>query len=528
MNSKKIYFKKETREKILIGVNKISNAVKITLGPKGKNVILEKDFDKPVITKDGITVAKSIKLKDRLENLGAQMLKEVASKTNDNTGDGTTTATVIAQSMINEGMKYVSLGVSPLKINKEIKEILSLVLKKLKSIKKKITLNKEVVQVGTISSNNDCFIGKLIAKAINYVGKNGVITVEEGETVKDKLDTVKGMQFDKGFLSPYFINDSEKQRCILDNPLILVYDKKISNITEILNILEKISKKNRSLLIISNGIESDVLATLVINNIRSIIKIVAVKAPGFGEKKNEILKDILTITGGKLISYEKGLTLKNIKIEDLGSCKRVDISKESTTIIGGNGKKRDINCRISIIRNEIENSDSEYEIEKLKERIAKLTGGICVIKVGALTEIEMKEKKYRVEDALNATRAALEDGIVPGGGMALYRISELISCKNDNIGGRIILKAIKSPMKQILKNADIEPKVVMYKVSKKKISYGFDLISMKYCNMFKKGIIDPFKVVKSAIKNAVSITNLVLNSECAVCYKKKKKRNKYS
>ncbi|MGX7589206.1 chaperonin GroEL [Candidatus Vidania fulgoroideorum] len=523
MNSKKIYFKKITREKILLGINKVSNAVKVTLGPKGKNVIIEKDFSVPLITKDGITVAKSIKLKDRLENLGAKILKEVASKTNDNTGDGTTTATVIAQKMINEGIKYISLGVSSIKITKEINKALRYVLNKLLKIKKKISSKKEIIQVGTISSNNDISIGKQIAKAIKHVGKNGVITVEEGESIKNKLEIVKGMQFDKGFLSPYFINDNEKQRCILENPLILVYEKKIDNINEILKILENVSKKNKPLLIISDSIDNEVLATLVINNIRGIIKIAAVKSPGFGEKKKDLLDDIAIITGSKSIKLEKGIALKNIKVKDLGSSRRVEIYKEKTIIIGGNGNKKKIRERIKQIKNEIKTSDSEYEVEKLKERIAKISGGIGIIKVGALTEIEMKEKKYRVEDALNAAKAALESGIVPGGGIALYKVSEKIKFNNSNIGAKIIYKAIRAPMKQILKNAGIEPKIIISKIKKKGVYYGFDLLNMKYCNMIKSGIIDPFKVVKSAIKNAVSVTNLILNTECAVCYRKKKK-----
>ncbi|WDI79317.1 chaperonin GroEL [Candidatus Vidania fulgoroideae] len=522
MNSKKIYFKKTTREKILLGINKVSNAVKITLGPKGKNVIIEKDFSNPLVTKDGITVAKSIKLKNRLENLGAQMLKEVASKTNDNAGDGTTTATVIAQTMINEGIKYISLGVSSIKIIKELNKVLKYSLLELTKMRKKISSDKEIIQVGTISSNNDTLIGKQIAKIIKFVGKEGVVTVEEGESTKDKIEVVKGMQFDRGFMSPYFINDNEKQRCVLENPLILLYEKKIVNIREILKILEIVSKKNKSILIISDNLDNEVLATLVINNIRGIIKVSAVKSPGFGEKKIDLLKDIAIITGGKIVKLEEGLTLKKIKIKDLGSCRKVEIYKEKTIIIGGKGDKKKIKERILQIKNEIKNSDSEYEISKLKERIAKLSGGIGVIKVGALTEIEMKEKKYRFEDALNATRAALESGIVPGGGIALFKVSEKIKFDNSNIGAKIMFKAIKSPMKQILKNAGIEPKIVVSRMREKKI-YGFNLLNMKYCDMIEEGIIDPFKVVKSALKNAVSITKLVLNSECSICYRKKKK-----
>ncbi|MGX7576649.1 chaperonin GroEL [Candidatus Vidania fulgoroideorum] len=521
MNSKKILFKNLTRKKILKGINKVSNAVKITLGPKGKNVIIEKDFNNPIVTKDGITVAKSIKLKDRLENIGARMLIEVASKTNDDTGDGTTTATVIAQKMINEGMKYVTLGVSSIDIISDFKEILKKIVKKLYKIKKKIYSNREIEQVGTISSNNDKSIGKQISKAIKKIGKEGVITVEESETVKNKLEIVKGMQFDRGFMSPYFITNSDKQKCVLENPYILICDKKINNTNEIIKILEKISKKNKPVLIISEDIDSDVLATLVINNIRGVLKIAAVKAPGFGERKSEILKDISIITNGDFISKETGLDLKDIELKNLGKCKKVEISKESTIIIGGNGTKKKINNRINYIKSCIKISDSEYEIEKLKERIAKLSSGIAIIKVGALTEIEMKEKKYRVEDALNATKAALESGVVPGGGLSLYRISETLK-RFKSTGAKIILAGIKAPMKQILINAGLEPKIIINKI-KNKPGYGFNLLKMKYCNMIKNGIIDPLKVVECAVKNAVSITKMVLSCECSVIYRKKKK-----
>ncbi|MGX7582965.1 chaperonin GroEL [Candidatus Vidania fulgoroideorum] len=515
-----IKFKNNSRKKLLKGINKLANAVKITLGPKGKNVIIEKDFGSPLVTKDGVTVAKEIELKNKFENLGAQLLKEVSLKTNDIAGDGTTTATVIAQSLINEGLKQLSLGTNPIDLNKGIEKFCILSIKELKKMKKKI-INKDIKKVASISSNNDNNIGKIISKAFKKVGKTGVITVEENDTSDiNILDVVKGMQIDQGYISPYFINN-EKQCCVFEEPYILICNKKIENINEIIKLLEKLAKLSKPLLIIANDINSEILSTLIINNIRGNIKVSFIKSPGFGERKAEILEDISILTGGKLIGKEENI--KKIGIKNLGSAKKVKISKDSTIFVNGLGKKRKIKNRVKLIIKQIKNSNSEYEKEKLKERIAKLTTGIAVIKVGGVTESEMKEKKYRVEDALNATKAAIESGIVPGGGIALYKVSEKIKNIDTKFkeGKNVLIRAIKSPMIQILKNSGVEPKIVMSKIKNTNKNFGFNLKNMKYCNMMKSGIVDPLKVVKYALKNAVSIAKLIIITDCSIISKKK-------
>ncbi|MGX7577060.1 chaperonin GroEL [Candidatus Vidania fulgoroideorum] len=518
---KKLEFNEKSRLKILIGINKLAKAVKVTLGPKGRNVILDKEFGGPIITKDGVSVAKEIFLKNPVENLGAQILKEVASKTNDEAGDGTTTATILAQCLINEGIKHITLGANPIEINKDISRAINKTIYLLEKMKKKIESEKEIRNVGTISSNNDPDIGKQISEALKIVGKNGIITVEESETLKDNLEITKGMDFDRGYISSYFINDNDKQRVNFDHPLILIYEKKLF-LKEIIGLLEKLTKINKPLVIITESIDEETLSTLIINNLRGSLKLVVIKAPGFGERRKSLLEDISISVGSKKI-----IDLKKIKIKDLGKSKKIIVTKDRTTIINGGGKKFEIDKRINIIKYQIKETESEYEIEKLNERIAKLSGGVGVIKVGATTELEMKEKKFRVEDALNATKAAIETGIVPGGGIALYRIAEKLEKKyNKKIGYNIVIKSIKKPMIQILKNSGIEYKIVISKIKKKQTDFGFDLFKMKYCNMYKNGIIDPLKVVKCALINASSIAKLILTTECVVYLKKKNTLNR--
>ncbi|WP_458659058.1 chaperonin GroEL [Candidatus Vidania fulgoroideorum] len=524
---KKIYFKNTVRNRISKGINILSNSVKITLGPKGKNVIIEKKFSNPIVTKDGVTVAKEIILKNKLENIGAQMVKEVASKTNDDAGDGTTTATVLSQSIIKEGFKYIALGINPLVIKKEINNFLKIILKRLSKNSKKIKSDIEICQVGSISANNDISIGKMISKAMKKVGIKGVISLDEGKFYKDELEIVEGMSFDSGYISRYFLEENKKS-IILENSYILIYYKKINNFREILPILEKISKIGKPLLIISENIDNDILNTLILNNLKGTLKVVAVKTPGFGDRKISSLEDICINTGGKII---KGASqsLKKIKLSDLGFAKKIEIKKDSTTIIKGNGNEKKIKSKIKELEKELSKCFSDYDSEKLKERISKLSGGIATIKVGGFTESEVKERKYRIEDALNATKAAIEEGVVPGGGIALIRVAEWMKKKiknnKKNIGFNILLKSMYAPFFQIIKNGGIEPKIILNKIKNKKYYYGYDLSNNKFCNLLKKGIIDPTKVVKTALKNAVSISSLLLATECVIINNNNKNTN---
>ncbi|XAO72517.1 MAG: chaperonin GroEL [Candidatus Vidania fulgoroideorum] len=529
MSYKKIKFKKKAKTGIIKGINTLANAVKLTLGPKGKNVIIEKEFSSPMVTKDGVTVAKEIELKNKLENIGAQMLREVASKTNDDAGDGTTTATVLAQSIIKESIKYITIGVEPIIIKKQIEKYLKIIINRLNKISKKINNNQEIAQVGSISSNNDIKIGNMIAKAMKKIGKNGAISIEEGNYDNDELEIVKGLQFEKGYMSPYFLKDN-KRSINLENVFILTYEKKIDNFRDLLPILEKVSKKGNPIIIICDGIENEILTTLIINNVRGIIKAIPIKAPGFGDRKNLIMEDISIVVGSTYIRENSEIKLKKIKIENLGFAKKIKIYKENTIIINGKGNKKKINERIKYLKKELENTTSEYDKEKINERISKLSGGIAIIKVGGSTEIEMKERKFRIEDALNATKAAIENGIVPGGGITLLRISEWmnkkINKKYKNIGFNILTKAMKNPFIQIMKNGGINYNIVLNKIKNKYFEYGFDLENNKFCNLVKNGIIDPTKVVIHAIKNAVSISCLIISSECAIYKKEKIKINK--
>ncbi|HMA21370.1 MAG TPA: chaperonin GroEL, partial [Gemmatimonadaceae bacterium] len=479
MAAKDVRFGEGVRNKMMVGVNILSNAVKVTLGPKGRNVVLERSFGAPTITKDGVSVAKEIELKDKFENMGAQMVKEVASKTSDVAGDGTTTATVLAQSICNEGFKYVAAGMNPMDLKRGIDRAVIAVIEELKKISKPCSTSKEIAQVGAISANADESIGKTIAEAMDKVGKEGVITVEDGKGLENELDLVEGMQFDRGYISPYFINNPDKQVAVLEDPFILLHDKKISNIRDLLPVLEQVAKAGRPLLIVAEDVDGEALATLVVNNLRGILKTCAVKAPGFGDRRKAMLEDIAILTGGTVIAEELGLKLENVQIKDLGRAKRIEVGKENTTIIDGAGKEEGIKARVETIRKQIDEATSDYDKEKLQERVAKLAGGVAVIKVGAATEVEMKEKKARVEDALHATRAAVEEGIVPGGGVALLRARDAIAkLKTDNedqqAGVKIVLRALEQPMREIARNAGDEPSVVIAKVLEGKGNYGFN------------------------------------------------------
>ncbi|EGJ09556.1 chaperonin GroEL [Rubrivivax benzoatilyticus JA2 = ATCC BAA-35] len=504
------------------GVNVLANAVKVTLGPKGRNVVLERSFGAPTVTKDGVSVAKEIELKDKLQNMGAQMVKEVASKTSDNAGDGTTTATVLAQSIVREGMKFVAAGMNPMDLKRGIDKAVAALTDELKKASKPTTTSKEIGQVGSISANSDESIGKIIADAMDKVGKEGVITVEDGKSLNNELDVVEGMQFDRGYLSPYFINNPEKQVAVLDNPFVLLFDKKISNIRDLLPILEQVAKAGRPLLIIAEEVEGEALATLVVNTIRGILKVVAVKAPGFGDRRKAMLEDIAILTGGKVIAEEVGLTLEKATLADLGQAKRVEVAKENTTIIDGAGKAADIEARVKQIRVQIEEATSDYDREKLQERVAKLAGGVAVIKVGAATEVEMKEKKARVEDALHATRAAVEEGIVAGGGVALLRARAAVAAglKGDNhdqdAGIKIVLRAVEQPLREIVANAGGEPSVVINKVLEGAGNFGYNAANDTYGDMIEMGILDPTKVTRTALQNAASVASLMLTTECMV------------
>ncbi|AJE18371.1 molecular chaperone GroEL [Neisseria elongata subsp. glycolytica ATCC 29315] len=521
MAAKDVQFGNEVRQKMVNGVNTLANAVRVTLGPKGRNVVLDRSFGGPHITKDGVTVAKEIELKDKFENMGAQMVKEVASKTNDVAGDGTTTATVLAQAIVAEGMKYVTAGMNPTDLKRGIDKAVAALVGELKNIAKPCDTSKEIAQVGSISANSDEQVGAIIAEAMEKVGKEGVITVEDGKSLENELDVVEGMQFDRGYLSPYFISDAEKQIAALDNPFVLLFDKKISNIRDLLPVLEQVAKASRPLLIIAEDVEGEALATLVVNNIRGILKTVAVKAPGFGDRRKAMLQDIAILTGGVVIAEEVGLSLEKATLEDLGQAKRIEIGKENTTIIDGFGDAAQIEARVAEIRQQIETATSDYDKEKLQERVAKLAGGVAVIKVGAATEVEMKEKKDRVEDALHATRAAVEEGVVAGGGVALLRARAALENlhtgnADQDAGVQIVLRAVESPLRQIVANAGGEPSVVVNKVLEGKGNYGYNAGSGEYGDMIEMGVLDPAKVTRSALQHAASIAGLMLTTDCMI------------
>ena len=521
MASKDVKFGDEARARMAAGVNILANAVKVTLGPKGRNVVIEKSYGAPTVTKDGVSVAKEIELKDRLENMGAQLVKEVASKTADAAGDGTTTATVLAQSIFNEGMKSVTAGADPMDIKRGLDKAVEIITAELKSMAVACSDSKEIAQVGTVSANADEAIGKIISDAMDKVGKEGVITVEEGKSLDNELNVVEGMQFDRGYLSPYFINNQQSQTVELDNPLILINEKKISNIREMLPVLEAVAKSGRPLLIVAEDVEGEALATLVYNNLRGILKVAAVKAPGFGDRRKEMLKDVATLTGGTVISEEIGGSLEKAGMAELGSAKKVQINKENTTIIDGAGEASTISARVTEIRKQREDATSDYDREKLDERIAKMAGGVAVIKVGAATEVEMKEKKARVEDALHATRAAVEEGIVPGGGVALVRASKALDGKegatrDQTTGMAILRRAVQEPLRQIVKNAGDEPSVVLNQVLAGTGNHGYNAANGTYGDMIAMGIIDPVKVTRLALQNAASVAGLLLTTEAMI------------
>jgi chaperonin GroEL len=520
MAAKDVIFGDLARAKMVEGVNILANAVKVTLGPKGRNVVLERSFGAPTVTKDGVSVAKEIELKDKLMNMGAQMVKEVASKTSDNAGDGTTTATVLAQAIVREGMKFVAAGMNPMDLKRGIDKAVAATVEELKKIAKPTTTSKEIAQVGTISANSDSSVGERIAEAMEKVGKEGVITVEDGKSLNDELDIVEGMQFDRGYLSPYFINNPDKQVAVHENPFVLLCDKKISNIRDLLPVLEQVAKAGRPLVIVAEDIEGEALATLVVNNIRGILKTVAVKAPGFGDRRKAMLEDIAILTGGQVIAEEVGLTLEKVTLNELGQAKRIEVGKENTIIIDGAGAGEAIEARVKQIRIQIEEATSDYDREKLQERVAKLAGGVAVIRVGAATEVEMKEKKARVEDALHATRAAVEEGIVPGGGVALLRARAALNIKGDNpdqeAGIKIVLRAMEEPLRMIVQNAGEEPSVVVAAVIAGQGNYGYNAANGTYGDMVEQGVLDPAKVTRSALQNAASIAGLMLTTDCMV------------
>jgi len=521
MAAKEVRFSDDARSRMVRGVNILANAVKATLGPKGRNAVLEKSFGAPTVTKDGVSVAKEIELKDRFENMGAQMVKEVASNTSDEAGDGTTTATVLAQAIIREGLKAVASGRNPMDIKRGIDKAVITATEEIKKLAKPCKDNKAIAQVGTISANSDESIGKTIAQAMEKVGKEGVITVEEGSGLQNELDVVEGMQFDRGYLSPYFINQQANQTVELDKPFILLVDKKISNIREMLPILEGVAKSGRPLLVIAEDVEGEALATLVVNNIRGILKVAAVKAPGFGDRRKAMLQDIAVLTGGTVISEEVGLQLEKATLNDLGEAKKIVVEKENSTIIDGAGKAGDIKARIESIRQQVEEATSDYDKEKLQERVAKLSGGVAVIKVGAATEIEMKEKKARVEDALHATRAAVEEGVVPGGGVALIRATKALeklegANEDQTVGIRILARSIEEPLRQIVENAGEDAAVILNQVKSGKGSYGYNAATGEYGDMLDFGILDPAKVTRLALQNAASVAGLLLTTEVMI------------
>src|SRR5438309_2365822 len=522
MPAKEVRFHEGARAKMVHGLNILADAVKVTLGPKGRNVVLERSFGAPTITKDGVSVAKEIELKDKFENMGAQMVKEVASKTSDVAGDGTTTATVLAQSIVTEGMKYVAAGMNPMDLKRGIDKAVVAVVEELKKISKPCTTSKEIAQVGAISANADESIGKTIADAMDKVGKEGVITVEDGKGLENELELVEGMQFDRGYISPYFINNPDKQVAVLEDAYILLHDKKVSNIRDLLPLLEQVAKSGKPLLIIAEDVDGEALATLVVNNIRGILKTTAVKAPGFGDRRKAMLEDIAILTGGTVIAEELGLKLENATLKDLGRAKKIEVAKEDTTIIDGAGEKAGIEARVKNIRVQIEEATSDYDKEKLQERVAKLAGGVAVIKVGAATEVEMKEKKARVEDALHATRAAVEEGIVPGGGVAFIRTKQALEGKlkgdnHDQEGGiKIVMKALEEPLRIIVDNSGAEPSVVLNKVLENKGNYGFNAQTEEFGDLVQQGVIDPTKVARTALQNASSVAGLMLTTDAMV------------
>jgi len=530
MAAKELRFSEDARQRMLRGVNVLANAVKVTLGPKGRNVVLEKSFGSPTVTKDGVSVAKEIELADRFENMGVQMVKEVASKTSDVAGDGTTTATVLAQALLREGVKAVAAGMNPMDLKRGIDKAVVAAVTEIKNLSIPCKDHKFISQVGSISANSDTDIGELIAKAMDKVGKEGVITVEEGSGLENELEVVEGMQFDRGYLSPYFINNQQSMSCELDNPLILLYDKKISNIRELLPLLESVARSSRPLLVVAEDVEGEALATLVVNTIRGIVKVCAVKAPGFGDRRKAMLQDMAILTGGQVISEEVGLTLEKATLEDLGQAKKIQVDKENTTIVDGAGRKEDIQGRIEQIRRQIEEATSDYDREKLQERMAKLAGGVAVIKVGAATEVEMKEKKARVEDALHATRAAVEEGVVPGGGVTLIRAKHAIkqNLKGDNhdqdVGIQIALRAMEEPLRQIVGNAGEDGSVVLNKVAENQGNYGYNAATGEFGDMIEMGILDPAKVTRSALQNAASVAGLMLTTECMIAERPKEEK----
>ncbi|HKK25484.1 MAG TPA: chaperonin GroEL [Gracilimonas sp.] len=524
MSAKLVHYDVEARDALKKGVDKLANAVKVTLGPRGRNVVIEKSFGSPTVTKDGVTVAKEIELSDKVQNMGAQMVKEVASKTSDNAGDGTTTATVLAQAILSEGLKNVTAGANPMDLKSGIEKAVNAIIAELKSMSRDIDDRKEIAQIGTISANNDETIGNLIADAMEKVGKDGVITVEEAKGTETYLETVEGMQFDRGYLSPYFVTDSEKMVTEMEDPYILIFDKKISNMKDLLPILEKVVQSGNPLLIIAEDIEGEALATLVVNKLRGSLKIAAVKAPGFGDRRKAMLEDIGILTGGTVISEERGYKLENATLDFLGRASRVTIDKDNTTIVDGNGEDKDIQARVNQIKSQIENTTSDYDREKLQERLAKLSGGVAVLYIGAASEIEMKEKKARVEDALHATRAAVEEGIVPGGGVALLRtIKSLDKIKgenaDENVGVQIIRRALESPLRTIANNAGAEGAIVVQKVLEGKDAYGYNARTEVYEDLIKAGVIDPTKVTRTALQNAASVSGLMLTTEAVISEK---------
>jgi len=532
MSAKLIHFDTEARSALKKGVDKLANAVKVTLGPKGRNVVIDKKFGTPTVTKDGVTVAKEVELEDPIENMGAQMVKEVASKTSDVAGDGTTTATVLAQAIYAEGVKNVTAGANPMDLKRGIDIAVAKIVEGLAKLSKNIdkTSKTEIAQVGSISANNDKLIGELIADAMMKVGTDGVITVEEAKGTDTTVDIVEGMQFDRGYLSPYFVTDADTMESVLEDPYILIYDKKISTMKDLLPILEKVAQAGRTMLIIAEDLEGEALATLVVNKLRGTLKIAAVKAPGFGDRRKAMLEDIAVLTAGTVISEEKGYKLENATVSYLGTAKKIVIDKDNTIIVEGAGKKDDIKKRVNEIKAQIEKTTSDYDKEKLQERLAKLSGGVAVLKIGAATEVEMKEKKARVEDALHATRAAVEEGIVPGGGVALIRVSSgLDKLKGDNddqkIGVDIIRKAIEAPLRQIVENAGVEASVVINEIKKNKDDYGFNALTEEYQNLIKAGVIDPTKVTRVALENAASVASMLLTTEAVICEKPEKEKS---
>ncbi len=530
MSAKEIFFDVKAREKLARGVDKLANAVKVTLGPKGRNVALEKSFGAPVITKDGVTVAKEIELDDKFENMGAQLVKEVASKTSDAAGDGTTTATILAQAVYHEGIKLVAAGRNPMAIKRGIDKGVEALITELANLAKPTRDQKEIAQIGTISANSDATIGNIIAEAMSKVGKEGVITVEEAKGLETTMDVVEGMRFDRGYLSPYFVTNAEKMVCEMDNPYILCTEKKISSMKDMLPVLEQVAKVNRPLMIIAEDVEGEALATLVVNKLRGALQVVAVKAPGFGDRRKAMLQDIAILTGGQVASDDTGSKLENMTLAELGTAKRVVVDKDNTTIVDGAGKSEDIKGRVKQIRAQIEDSTSDYDREKLQERLAKLVGGVAVVHVGAATEVEMKEKKDRVEDALNATRAAVEEGIVPGGGTALIRVAKVLNdikpADDDELAGvNIIRRAIEEPLRQIAHNAGFEGSIVVEKVRAGKDGFGFNAATVEYEDLIKAGVIDPKKVTRTALQNAASVASLLLTTECAIAEKPEPKKD---